>query len=176
MNKSMITSTPVDTTTDGIVQTKSLVVYYSYTGNTKTIAKLIQQKINSDIFEITIDYKYPEEYRPMTEQAKEELKNNFLPKLTSKIDNIDQYDVIFLGSPNWWGTVTPAVRSFLANYNLNSKKIVPFITHGGGGVQNTIKDIKELCKDCIVEENGWVSYENNTNKFDEWINKMVSVD
>ena len=105
----------------------------------------------------------------MTQQAKKEIQDNYRPKLTSKIDNIGQYDVIFLGSPNWWGTITPQVSSFLASYDLSGKMVIPFITHGGGGVQNTIRDLTVQCSGCKIEPNAWTSYGKDMSKLNEWL-------
>lgn len=137
---------------------KVLVAYFSYSGNTKEIAEAIHQKTGGDIFEIKTEGTYPAEYRPMTIQAKKEIKEGYRPKLTTQIDNIAQYDIIFLGSPNWWGTITPQVSSFLETYDLKGKIVIPFITHGGGGIQNTIKDMAAQCKNCRVIQEGWSGY------------------
>ena len=118
-----------------VSQRKILIAYYSYSGNTAEVAKAIQAKTGGDLFEIKSDHAYPAEYRPMTEQAKKEIADGFRPNLTTKVGNIAQYDIVFLGSPNWWGTITPQVSSFLESYDLNGKTVVPFITHGGGGVR-----------------------------------------
>lgn len=151
---------------------KILVAYYSYSGNTKAVAEAIHQKVGGDIFEIKTEGTYPDEYRPMTEQAKKEIQNGFRPKLTTAVANIAQYDVIFLGSPNWWGTITPQVSSFMNTYNLAGKTVIPFITHGGGGVQRTISDMADQCENCIVEPNGWVGYGSNTIGLDKWLSQI----
>ena len=151
---------------------KILVAYYSYSGNTKEVAEAIHEKIGGDLFEIKTEGSYPEEYRPMTVQAKKEIESGYRPKLTSKIADIAQYDIIFLGSPNWWGTITPQVSSFLENYDLSGKNIIPFITHGGGGVQNTVKDMTAQCKGCRISENGWVGYGSRTMGISGWLEDL----
>lgn len=148
---------------------KILVAYYSYSGNTKEVAEAIHQKIGGDIFEIKTEGTYPDEYRSMTELAKKEIQESFRPKLTTEVEDISQYDVIFIGSPNWWGTITPQVSSFIDTYDMAGKKVIPFITNGGGGVQKTISDMTNLCKGCNVEQNGWVGYGNTTSGLDEWL-------
>ena len=90
---------------------KILVAYYSYSGNTQKIANAIHEKVGGEIFEIKTEGSYPEEYRAMTQQAQKEIQSGFRPKLTTKVENIDQYDIIFIGSPNWWGTITPQVST-----------------------------------------------------------------
>ena len=151
---------------------KILVAYYSYSGNTKEVAEAIHQKVGGDIFEIKTEGTYPEEYRPMTEQAKKEIQDGFRPKLTTSVADISQYDIIFLGSPNWWGTITPQVSSFIETYDMSGKKVIPFITHGGGGVQRTISDMSTQCKGCNVEQNGWVGYGSLKIGLDSWLEKV----
>ncbi len=151
---------------------KILVAYYSYSGNTKEVAEVIHKKVGGDIFEIKTEGSYPSEYHPMTEQAKKEIEENYRPKLTASVADIAQYDVIFLGSPNWWGTITPQVSSFIETYNLSGKRIIPFITNGGGGEQRTISDMTKQCKGCNVEQNGWVGYGNETDGLDAWLKNL----
>ncbi|MCM1322644.1 MAG: hypothetical protein NC218_00480 [Acetobacter sp.] len=149
--------------------TKILIAYYSWSGNTKEVAEAIQEKTGGTLFQIETTKPYPEEYRATTEQAKKEINDGFRPELKDKVADISQYDVIFIGSPNWWGTIAPAVSSFLASYNLKGKKIIPFITHGGGGVQNTIKDLTAQCTECNVVSDGWVGYSSRTFGISGWL-------
>ena len=137
---------------------KILIAYYSYSGNTQKIAEAIQHDVGGDLFQIRTEGSYPTEHNEMTAQAKKEIEESYRPQLVTEVNNIEQYDIIFLGSPNWWGTITPQVSSFLATYNLNGKTVIPFITHGGGGVQNTISDMTQQCTGCEVMQNGWVGY------------------
>lgn len=151
---------------------KVLIAYYSLSGNTKDVAEAIRSKTGGDIFRIETVQSYPEEYRATTAQAKREINEGFRPELKGKIDNIAQYNIIFIGSPNWWGTIAPAVSSFLADYDLKGKTVIPFITHGGGGVQNTITDLTAQCNGCSVEQNGWVGYGSRTLGVSGWLEDM----
>ncbi len=151
---------------------KILVAYYSYSGNTKEVAEAIHEKVGGILFEIKTEGSYPEEYRPMTVQAQKEIKDGYRPKLLTKVDDISQYDIVFLGSPNWWGTITPQVSSFLESYNLSGKKVIPFITHGGGGVQNTVKDMTAQCKGCQVVDGAWVGYGSRTLGVSGWLDDL----
>ena len=154
--------------TDG----KILIAYYSYSGNTKEVAEAIQKNIGGDLFEIKTEGTYPEEYRPMTQQAKKEIADGYRPKLTTAVENMAQYDTVFIGSPNWWSTITPQVSSFIETYDLNGKTVIPFITHGGGGVQNTIKDMTAQCKGCKVVQEGWVGYSSRTLGVSSWLKDL----
>ena len=151
---------------------KILIAYYSYSGNTKAVAEAIHDKVGGDLFEIKAEGEYPSDYHEMTVQAQKEIKSGYRPKLLSKVDNISQYDVVFLGSPNWWGTITPQVSSFLESYDLSGKKVIPFITHGGGGVQDTITDISSQCQSCEVVQNGWTGYGRRTSGLSEWVESL----
>lgn len=151
---------------------KVLIAYYSLSGNTKDVAEAIRSKTGGDIFRIETVQSYPEEYRATTAQAKREINEGFRPELKGKIDNIAQYNIIFIGSPNWWGTIAPAVSSFLADYDLKGKTVIPFITHGGGGVQNTITDLTAQCNGCSVKQNGWVGYGSRTLGVSSWLEDM----
>ncbi len=91
---------------------KILIAYYSYSGNTKEVAAAIQKQTGGDLFEIKAEGTYPASYREMTRQVQQELRDGFRPRLTAVVDDISRYDIIFIGSPVWWGTVTPQVSSF----------------------------------------------------------------
>ena len=124
---------------------KILVAYFSHSGNTREIAKQIQKATGCDIFEIQPVAAYPDDYQTVVDQAKREIAAGYKPALKTKVDDIGKYDVIFVGSPNWWSTIAPPVATFLTSYDLSGKTVVPFITHGGGGMANCAKDVKKLC-------------------------------
>ena len=169
--KAFAQSSPAEKITSSS-QAKILVAYYSYSGNTKEVAEAIHAKVGGDLFEIKTEGTYPEEYRAMTTQAQKEIQAGYRPKLISEVADISQYNIVFLGSPNWWGTITPQVSSFLEKYDLSGKTVVPFITHGGGGQQNTIADIMTQCKNCHVVQEGWVGYGNRTMGINGWLEDL----
>lgn len=121
---------------------KKVIVYFSQSGNTKCIAEIIKKHENCDIMEIITETPYVKEYNKLIEVAKEEINQGYKPP----IENIDVsgYDIIYLGTPNWWSTIAPPVSTFLTENNLEGKTIIPFITHGGGGNGTIEKDIKLL--------------------------------
>ena len=114
-------------------------------GNTETVANLIRKETGGDLFKIDTVKPYPEGYEETTEVAREELRGNARPELTSKLDNLDDYGVVFLGYPNWWGTMPMAVFTFLENRDFSGKTIVPFSTHEGSGMGRSEGDIRKLC-------------------------------
>lgn len=152
-------------------KTEVLIAYYSYSGNTRAVAEAIREKVGGDLFEIKAEGTYPSEYRPMTEQVKKEIREGFRPKLTSFVADISKYDTVFIGSPNWWGTIAPQVSSFLEIYDLSGKTVVPFITHGGGGVQRTFSDMAAQCKGCNFDQNGWAGYGSDISGIEDWLVK-----
>lgn len=129
---------------------KILIVYFSHSGNTRVIAEQIQKETGGDIFEIKPVNDYPSDYNTVVDQAKKEINTSYKPELKTSIKNIEQYDVIFIGSPNWWSTIAPPVATFLSEYNLEGKTIVPFMTHGGGLLGHSVSDIKNLCPNSVV--------------------------
>ena len=136
---------------------KKLVVYFSHKGenyskgkivnlekgNTEIAAEIISSIIEADIFEIVADKKYPIKYDDCIEIAKKELRENSRPKLKDNID-IKEYDIIFVGYPNWWGTMPMLVRTFLEEKDFTNKKVLPFCTHEGSGLGKSESDIKKL--------------------------------
>lgn len=158
---------------------KALIVYYSRTGNTSEIAKMIQARLNCDIMELQTVNPYPEEYRATTEQAKRELEQGYRPPLQNKISNLDDYGVVFVGSPCWWGTVAMPVFTFLDEYDLSGKTICPFMTHEGSGLGRSVEDIKRLCPGSTVMEglairggSATEATEAMTGRVDAWLNKI----
>lgn len=131
---------------------KILVVYYSRTGNTRAMAEVIHATVGGDIIEIKTVNPYPAEYRATTKQAKEELESGYKPPLATKIDDMTSYDVAFVGSPCWWGTIATPMISFLSEYDLSGKTLVPFMTHKGSGLGRTMAHVRSLCPKATVKE------------------------
>ena len=123
---------------------KMLVAYFSHTGNTRAIAQQIQAMTGADVFEIVPANPYPANYGDVLARGRQELKDNVMPKLKSEVPDLAPYDVIFVGSPNWFNTVVPPVMTFLSGRDFTGKTIVPFITHGGGGLGKSVQDVQRL--------------------------------
>ena len=124
---------------------KILIVYYSRTGNTKGIAEIIKTKIGGDLFEVDTVEKYPDNYHEATEVADKQIKAGIKPAIKANVD-VSNYDIIFIGTPAWWGKMAPALNTFIDRNNFEGKKIVPFVTHGGGGIYAIDKDMANLTK------------------------------
>ena len=123
-------------------------------GNTQYIAQLIQQETGGELFRIETVQEYPGSHDPLLEYAWNERAENARPELSSQIENLDSYDVIFLGFPNWNADLPMPVYTFLEAYDFVGKTIVPFTTHGGSGFSRTIQTIMELQPEASVIENG----------------------
>ena len=114
-------------------------------GNTEVIAHKIQGLTGSDLFQIQTVKPYPEDYTETTRVAQDELSGNARPELTEMVADMDSYEVIYIGYPNWWGTMPMAVFTFLDSYDFSGKTIVPYCTHEGSGRGSSEHDIKKLC-------------------------------
>ena len=120
-----------------------LIVYFSQTGNTETVANIIHDNVGGDIVKLETTEAYPSDYDELVDYAQQEQQEDAGPELSTVIENIEQYDTIFLGYPNWWGDMPMAIYTFLDTYDLSGKTIAPFITHGGSGLSGTPENIQE---------------------------------
>ncbi len=151
-----------------------LVAYFSHSGNTRAIANQIYESVG-DIFEIEPVDPYPRDYDEVVAQARKELKEEYRPKLKTKVENMGSYNVVFVGYPNWWGTVPMPVATFLSEYDLSGKTIVPFCTHEGSGLGRSVSDIKKLCHKSTVREGIAIRGGDARNALDEvseWLRKI----
>lgn len=119
-------------------------------GNTETAAKLIQSKTGADMFRLVPLVSYSEDYNECIEQAKDDQRRGARPELTAYPDSIEQYDTIYLGYPNYWGTMPMCVFTFLEHFDFSGKIIRPFCTHEGSGLGSSVSDIKKLCPNAEV--------------------------
>ncbi len=123
---------------------KVLIAYFSYSGNTKAVAEEIHKQIGGDLIEIVPATPYSETYNVCVAKAKAEQVANARPAISTKIADFEQYDTVYLGYPNWWGSMPMPVATFIETYKLDGKKVAPFFTHGGGGVQRCMSDLQKL--------------------------------
>jgi flavodoxin len=128
-----------------------LIAYYSWSGNTRKIAELIQRETGGALFEIEPVHPYTTDYAAAVAQAKEEIKSGFRPELKA-LPKITSYSMIFLGTPIWWHTMAPPLATFIDYLDLSGKTVVPFHTHGGGGGGSFENDIVQMCPSSTVTE------------------------
>lgn len=117
---------------------KTLVAYFTRSGNTRVIAGTVRRALGADLFEIRPLRPYPEDYEQTVEQARQERDRGYEPPLAAKVGDIAAYDTIFLGFPIWGETAPPVIRSFLRAHDLAGRTLRPFITHGGYGPGNSL--------------------------------------
>ncbi|EJO5346706.1 NAD(P)H-dependent oxidoreductase [Clostridium botulinum] len=128
---------------------KTIILYYSYGGNTKRIAEMIQHEIGGDLAEIETVKPYTDDYNSVVDQGQREVNSGFMPEIKSLQVDMSDYDCIILGTPVWWYTFAPAVRTFLTKNNLEGKVVYPFATNGGW-IGHTFKDFEKACKGAEV--------------------------
>ncbi|WP_240312768.1 flavodoxin [Flavihumibacter solisilvae] len=129
---------------------KVLIVYLSRTNNTKAIAEIIYENMGGTLVPLELEKPYPENYQATVQQVAKENETGYLPPLKTKIDNIDNYNVVFVGFPTWGMQLPPPMKSFLNQYDLGGKTIVPFNTNGGYGIGSSFQAVKELCPNSKV--------------------------
>lgn len=138
----------------------NLIVYYSRKGqnywngsikhlnkgNTEIVAEFIQKAVGGDLFEIETVKSYSDDYYACIDEARKELREDARPVLKSYLGDVSKYDTVFVGYPNWWGTMPMALFTFLEHYDLTGKKIIPFCTNEGSGMGSSERDLKRICK------------------------------
>ena len=131
---------------------KMLIVYFSWSGNTRRLAQTIKDETGADILEVVPETAYPADYNQTVAIAKKEVDAKFLRPIKNAKAKLADYDVIFVGSPNWWGTISSPIRTFLTQNDFAGKKIVPFMTHEGSRMGRAESDIKKICANSTLLE------------------------
>lgn len=153
-------------------QGSSLVVYFSWSGNTRNVAEEIGKQTGADLFELVPSTPYSEDYDTVLEEAQNEQNENARPEISETIDGFENYDVIYLGYPNWWGDMPMIIYSFLDDYDLSGKTIVPFCTSGGSGFSGSLNTIRSLEPEAEVLEGlslGSSEASHPSNAVSEWL-------
>ena len=131
---------------------KILILYLSRTNNTKAVAEIIQKNAGGNLVALELEKPYPENYKQIVDQVANENASGFLPPLKTKIDSMENYDIVFVGFPTWGMQLPPPMKSFLNQYDLSGKTIVPFNTNAGYGIGSSFETVKQLCPDSKVLE------------------------
>jgi flavodoxin len=129
-----------------------LIVYLSRTNNTKAIAEIIQKNVGGKLIALELEKPYPENYKSIVDQVAKENETGFLPPLKTKIDSMEKYDIVFIGFPTWDMQLPPPMKSFLHEYDLSGKTVIPFNTHAGYGVGSGFETLKKLCPNSKILE------------------------
>lgn len=169
--------------------TNTLIVYYSRKGenycngeiknlekgNTEIVAEMIRDITGGDIFQVNTAQPYPESYRACVGKAVDEYKKGARPELKEYMKNIEQYDIIFVGYPNWCGTMPMAMFTFLEHYDWRGKRIAPFCTNEGSGLGVSERDIKNICKGAEIEKGLSIhgaEASDSRNKVEVWLEEL----
>lgn len=158
---------------------KKLLIYYSYTNNTKMIANMIKDKINCDLLELSPKIPFSSDYQTVVD----EYQNNSIDKnevLINDIDvNLNDYDELIIGTPVWWYTICPVITTFLKKYDLTGKTVCLFATNAGW-LGRTFKDFEKLCKNSIIKNGKNIVFDSTNlnelktsiNEINKWIEKL----
>lgn len=157
---------------ENIDSSRILVVYFSWSGNTENAAEMIGEKTNARVVELELVEPYSSNYSEVLDEAQEDLNNDIRPELAINLDNIDEYDVILLGYPNWWATIPMPIATFLESYDFSNKIIIPFCSHGGGSFGQSISHISKLAPNSKIGQGLSIHYSGGSSlssDIDEWL-------
>lgn len=149
-----------------------LIAYFSWGGNTRGIAEEIQSQTGADLFEITLVEPYSSDYNTVLDEAQRDQNEQARPELASHVENMEDYDFIILGYPNWWASIPMPIASFLEEYDFTGKTIIPFCSHGGGRFGQSLTAIAKLAPDAQMGEGLSVHYSGGNSLPDdvaEWL-------
>ena len=156
---------------------RMLIVYFSATGNTESLAQTIAEVTGADIYEIIPEEPYTDEdlnYSDDSCRANQEMNDpDARPAIAGEIENIDEYDTILLGYPIWWGTMPKIINTFLDTYDLSGKTIMPFCTSGSSGITTSVADIREICTDSEVTDGFRGSSSTGRADIEEWLEEGI---
>lgn len=158
---------------------KTIIIYYGYGDHTRMIANMIKERLGYDILEIKPKVAYSFDYQSVVDDTEDNLESRKTPEIEDANINLDEYDRVILGTPVWWYTITPPIRTFLTKYDLSRKTVIPFATNAGW-LGSTFDEIKELCRGKVMnemsikfttkhEENKLVTSEK---EIENWINSL----
>lgn len=152
-----------------------LIAYFSHTGNTEVIAEEIQRLTGGELFEIEAAEPYPDSYDETVERFRRERDENARPAIAEDVTDMDSYDIVFIGYPNWGDDMPHIVYTFLEQYDFSGKTIIPFCTNGGGGFGNSIANLTNTCPDSEIADGFECSGRNVQNEKTEvyaWLNSL----
>ena len=165
---------------------KSIIIYFSHTGenymadgirninkgNTESVAEMLKEITNSDIFKVESIKDYPYNYQECCDVAKEELDKNIRPELKNYLDSIDKYDIVYILSPVWWGQMPMPLFTQLERLNWNGKIVKYITTHEGSGLGNIPNAIEKICLGAEIKEGLSIrgsAVNSAKNKLEDWI-------
>lgn len=129
-----------------------LIVYLTRTGNTKAVAEIIREEVGGKMVSLELETPYPEDYDAIVSQVDRENERGYVPPLKTKIEDLGEYDAVFLGFPTWDMQLPPPMKSFLREHDLSGDRVIPFNTNGGYGVGSSFRTVEELCPESDILE------------------------
>lgn len=152
------------------MMTNVLIAYFSHWGHTREMAQVIQKLTGGDLFEIKTDHYYPFDHDPCSMRAHQEQLDDYRPKLSSHIEDMDQYDTVFIGHPIWWYREPMVIKSFWEAYDFSGKTVIPFCTSGDVGIANTEADTKKALSNSMVKKGLRLgTYNINSKIIEQWL-------
>lgn len=155
-------------------ESKTLIVYFSESGNTRNIATIIRELTGADLVEIEMQNPYSDNYSTLLDEAERDLLANARPALRTRIENMDGYDTVFVGYPNWYAILPMPVYTFFESYDFEGKRIIPFCSHGNGMLGETVANICKSCPGADIREALSVTYSGGSslrNEIQTWLTK-----
>ncbi|WP_125143383.1 flavodoxin [Clostridium transplantifaecale] len=155
---------------------RTITLYYSYSGNTKKIAEMIHEKTGGDIAQIDTVVPYGDDYNQVVAQGQDEVNCGYTPEIKKLEVDLSEYDTVVLGTPVWWYTFAPAIKTFLESNDLSGKTVYPFATNGGW-IGHTFKDIENACRGSVVKAGMNIRFTEDRLKtpaadIEKWIQKI----
>lgn len=161
-------------------ENSTVVVDGKVLGNTQYVAMLISEYTNGDIFRIERTTPYTTNHDELTDEALEEQNEDARPEIKDPLDSIDDYDIIFVGYPIWWGDMPQILYTFLESYDFSGKTIIPFSTHGGSGLAGTVGTISEKLDSATVIENAFTLSRNSMDtaptEVESWLKEINMIE
>ena len=154
---------------------RTLIAYFSWSGNTEQMAQMIQNEIGGDLFEIEPAAPYTDDYNTLLDIAQQEQADNARPELASQVESWDSYDVVFVGYPDWWSDAPMLIYSFLEAYDWEGKTLIPFCTSGGSGFGRSLDKLPESAPAATIAEGLHVSgssVDGASEEIDSWIDSL----
>lgn len=155
---------------------KKLVAYFSASGVTAKLAKTLSEAVDGDLFEIQPKQPYSTADLDWTnKQSRSSIEMNdksFRPEIANKLENIEQYDTIYVGFPIWWYIAPTIINTFLESYNLEGKTVVPFATSGGSGMGNTNAELAASCKGALLKDGKRFRANTSASELKQWAESL----
>lgn len=161
----------------GLPRTRPLVAYFSWGGNTRRAARAMAEAVGGDLYEIKPAKPYPADYQECVRQAGHEVRDGFRPELAGPLPDLSKYETVIVGSPNWWGTVSPPVAAFLEAQDFTGKTLAFFVTHGTGGMQRCADDAAKAARAPIALTGSWTGNDAKSlgDAFADWARRAVDI-